>query len=71
MRLDRIVFECDCHTILEVEHITRYTSQNTCPRCGAHIRVTVASHRKTGLAVFVNVLKHKPTHKILYQEVES
>ena len=66
--IEAVVFHCpSCKTRLITEsRIGAYFDGNTCPECRKHIRVQQAT-RSRGLALFVDVLKHRPRREELHK----
>ena len=67
--IEAIVFYCpSCNTKLMTELSGNYFGENTCPQCRNHIRVQQVEKRRHGIALFIDLLKFKPTHVRPYKE---
>jgi predicted RNA-binding Zn-ribbon protein involved in translation (DUF1610 family) len=61
-----VIFKCICGVMLTAD--VDYDNANTCPECGAHIRVQESKKSgRQGTAVFISVIKYAPRHRVLHK----
>ena len=70
--IEAVIFGCpNCDTRLMTELTGSYFGENICPQCHEHVRVQQVEKRRGGIALFIDLLKHKPRHRIMYKQYHT